>query len=112
MARELAVRESLEECQRDCLFLPRLERVDAGSDRARIGSGAEPIVSEPAVRVVNLSGLNGNVRNIAAMEVPATLLGKDRLKPDDTIALSCTFYTHCRAYRIDWKGTFTLSTEP
>src|SRR5206468_5435068 len=76
--------------------------------RARIGAGLEPIVDEPAVRIVNLSGINGNFRNVACMELPAKLFGKDRFKTGDVIEFSSTFFTHCRAYRVEWKGRFTL----
>ena len=48
-------------------------------------------------------------RNIAALELPAKLFGKGRFKTGDTIALASTFYTHGRAYRVEWKGNFTLS---
>jgi hypothetical protein len=83
----------------------------ANSIRARIGSGIEPIVDEPSVRLVQSSGLNGDFRNIAAMELPAKLFGKDRFKRGDTIDLASTFFTHCRAYRVEWKGHFTLRDE-
>jgi hypothetical protein len=78
------------------------------SIRARLGAGLEPIVDEPTVRVVNLSGLNGNYRNIAGMDLPAKLFGKDRFKAGDVIELASTFASHCRAYRVEWKGRFTL----
>ena len=77
--------------------------------RARLGAGVEAIVNQPTVRVANISGVNGEVRNIAAMELPAKLFGKKRFKVGDTIALSSTFSTHCGAYRVEWKGSFTLS---
>ena len=80
--------------------------------RARIGAGLEPIVDQPEVRVANISGLNGQVRNIAAMELRAKLFGKDRFKSADTIAFSSTFFTHGRTYRVEWKGNFTLSHQP
>src|SRR5262249_58785339 len=35
--------------------------------RSRIGAGLEPIVDEPAVRLVNISGINGHFRNIACI---------------------------------------------
>jgi hypothetical protein len=79
--------------------------------RARIGAGLEPIADEPAVRVVNLSGLNGNVRNIACMELPAKLFGKDRFQSGATIEFASTFFTHCRAYRVEWRGKFKLQKE-
>jgi hypothetical protein len=84
----------------------------ASAVRARIGAGVEPIVNQPGVRVANISGLNGDVRNIAAMELPATLFGRQRFKSADTIAFSSTFFTHGRAYRVKWKGDFTLSSQP
>ena len=49
-----------------------------------------------------------NTRNIAALELPAKLFGKVRFKAGDTIELSSTFFTHCRADRVEWKGKFTL----
>jgi len=76
--------------------------------RGRIGAGLEPVVDGPAVRVMNISGINGNLRNIAAMELPAKLFGKDRFKAGESIEFASTLFTHCRAYRVDWKGRFTL----
>jgi len=76
--------------------------------RSRIGAGLEPVVSERAVRLVNISGINGNFRNIACMELPAKLFAKDRFKTGDVIEFASTFFTHCRAYRVDWKGRFML----
>jgi hypothetical protein len=77
--------------------------------RARIGAGREPVANEPAVRIVNLSGVNGDLRNIAGMELPARLFGRNRFKQGDTVELSSTLLTHGRAYRVEWKGRFTLS---
>ncbi len=76
--------------------------------RGRIGAGLEPVVDEPAVRVVNLSGINGNLRNIAGMELPAKLFGKERFKPGDAVEFASTFFTHCRAYHVEWQGRFAL----
>ena len=79
--------------------------------RARIGAGLEPVLNESAARLVNLSGLNGNFRNIAALELPAKLFRKHRFKPGDTIDLASTFFTHCRGHRVEWQGRFTLRGE-
>ena len=76
--------------------------------RARIGAGREAFVSEPRVRIENLSVLNSTGRDVTALELPATLLGKDSFKAGDAVELDCTLLTHCRAYRYDWKGRFTL----
>jgi len=76
--------------------------------RARIGADREPIVDQPSVRIVNISGLNGSFRNIAGMELPAELFGQNRFKAGDQIEFASTFASHCRAYRAEWKGRFTL----
>ena len=76
--------------------------------RARLGAGLEPTISEKAVRVANLSGVNGDVRNIACVELPAGLFGKSRFRAGDKIDLESSFFTHCRAYRVDWRGSFEL----
>jgi len=82
----------------------------ANSIQSRIGAGLEPIANNPNVHVLNISGLNGNVRNIACMEVPAKLFGKDRFKAGDVIEFSSSFSTQCRVYRTEWKGRFTLAS--
>jgi hypothetical protein len=78
--------------------------------RGRIGAGLEPIFDEPAVRVTNLSGINGNYRNIAAMELPAKLFGREMFNAGDVIEFASTFFTHCRAYEVQWQGRFTLQS--
>jgi hypothetical protein len=75
---------------------------------ARLGPGAPPVCDEPAVRIVNLSGEYMNTRNIAAVELPAKLFGKTQFKSGDTIEFDSTFFSHCRADRVEWKGKFTL----
>jgi hypothetical protein len=77
--------------------------------RARIGAGREPLVNDPGVKVLNLSGLNLNVRNLAILEIPAQRLGTERLKAGDTIDLDVSLATHCQAYQVRWKGQFTLA---
>jgi len=76
--------------------------------RVRLGPFAAPVCTEPSARIVNLSGIYMNTRNIAALELPAKLFGKARFKSGDTIELATTFFTHARADRVDWKGIFTL----
>ena len=83
--------------------------LDGSSIRSRIGAGLEPVVSEPGIRLVNISGINGNFRNIACMELPAKLFRKDRLKAGDVIEFTSNFFSHRRAYRSEWKGPFTLA---
>jgi hypothetical protein len=74
----------------------------------RLGPGGPPVCDEPAVRIVNLSGEYMNTRNIAAVALPANLFGKTRFKPGDTIEFDSTYFDHCRADRVEWKGQFTL----
>ena len=76
--------------------------------RARIGAGREPLINDADLRIENLSGINLMVRNITILEVPAGKLNRAELKAGDTIELSSTLLTHARAYRMEWKGTFTL----
>jgi hypothetical protein len=79
--------------------------------RGRVGAGMEPVFSDPSVRALNISGLNGNTRNIASLELPARLFGKKRFKPGDSIEFNSTFFTHCRAYRVEWNGKFSLRSK-
>jgi len=76
--------------------------------RVRLGPDGPPLCDEPDARVVNLAGVYLNTRNFAALELPAKLFGMTALKPGDSIALASTFFTHCRADRVEWKGRFTL----
>jgi hypothetical protein len=75
---------------------------------ARLGPGGPPVCDQPGVRIVNLSGVYMNTRNIAALELPAKRFGKAQFMTGDTIELSSTFFTHCHADRVEWKGEFTL----
>lgn len=76
--------------------------------RARIGAGREAFVSEPRARIVNLPVLDATGRDVTVLELPAALLGRDGFGAGDAVELDCTLLTHCRAYRYDWKGRFTL----
>lgn len=75
---------------------------------ARLGPGGPAVCDEPGVRLTNLSGIYMNTRNIAAVELPAKLFRKARFKPGDSIEMGSTFFTHCRADCVEWKGKFTL----
>jgi hypothetical protein len=52
--------------------------------------------------------VNGDLRNIAGMELPARLFGRNRFRRGDTVEFSSTLVTHGGAYRVEWKGRFTL----
>ncbi|MCW5557967.1 MAG: hypothetical protein KIT22_09060 [Verrucomicrobiae bacterium] len=81
-----------------------------GSDpvQARIGAGRQPMVSDPEIRVENLSGWNLNVRNIALMALPARQRGGQPYHAGQQIELACTLTTHGGAETIAWRGSFTL----
>jgi hypothetical protein len=66
------------------------------------------LINSERVRLESLSGVNLNVRNIAALEIPATTFGADGLKPGDALALEVSLVTHGRAYTIEWTGQFRL----
>lgn len=74
----------------------------------RLGPGGPPLCDDPVVRVANLAGVYMNTRNIAALELPAELFGKASLASGDVIRFASTFFTHCQADRVEWKGRFTL----
>ena len=74
----------------------------------RLGPGGPPVCDEPAVRVANEAGDYMNTRNIAAVEIPATLFGKTTFKAGDMIEFDSTYFTQARADRVEWKGKFTL----
>jgi hypothetical protein len=76
--------------------------------RARLGAGREALVNSERVRLESISGLNLNVRNVAALEVPVELFGKAALKSGDEIDLAVSLVTHGRAYTMEWRGRFTL----
>jgi hypothetical protein len=80
--------------------------------RARVGGGAPAVVSGPAANVVRLSGVELNTRCIAAMALPASLFGLTALHPGDRVEFTATFWTHCRAYRTEWRGRFRLRGPP
>jgi hypothetical protein len=104
-----------QDCYRDTR-VPEVDRaewtVQAGTPRrtirARIGAGAPAVVSEPAVRLVHLSGVELTTRCIAAIELPASWFGRPAFRPGDRIDFASSFLTHCRVYRTDWRGRFRL----
>jgi hypothetical protein len=66
------------------------------------------LVNNERARLESISGLNLNVRNVAALEVPADIFGKTILKAGDEIELAVSLVTHGRAYTMEWRGRFTL----
>lgn len=79
------------------------------SVHGRIGGGIEPVFDEPSVRTVAISGINGNTRIVAALELPARLFGQDHFRRGDMVELSSAFSTHGQAYRTEWKGRLRLA---
>ncbi|HZV34618.1 MAG TPA: hypothetical protein VFB72_08615, partial [Verrucomicrobiae bacterium] len=74
----------------------------------RLSPGTTPVCDEPAARIVYLSGAYLNTRTIAAVELPAKLFGQGQFKQGDCIEIASTFFSHCRANRVEWKGRFVL----
>jgi hypothetical protein len=83
-------------------------RGSSKSIRGRIGAGMEPVFDEPSVEALTISGVNGNVRNIAGLKLPAQLFGKEKFRQGDTINFVSTFFTHCHAYRVEWNASLQL----
>jgi len=79
--------------------------------RARIGSKTRAVFNDPNLRVASISGEYMNTRSIVAVEIPSQRFGKERLKAGDKIELASTFFAHCRGYRVDWKGQYTLRSK-
>jgi hypothetical protein len=78
--------------------------------RARLGAARDALVSDPSLRLENMSGLDLNVRNAAVLELPARLFGKTALGAGDAVALASTLDTHCGAYRVQWDVKGVLAT--
>ncbi|MGH7968406.1 MAG: hypothetical protein ACREIC_06715, partial [Limisphaerales bacterium] len=74
----------------------------------RIGAGLEPRVEGATVRIANSSGVNLDVRNISALELPAKLFGRARFKAGDTVEFKSVLLTYGRIYRTEWSGKFKL----
>ncbi len=76
--------------------------------RARIGAGREALRADERVRIECLSGMDLDVRNVAAMGIPAGLVGRERFHHGDEVELHVEWVTHARANRMEWRGRFRL----
>src|SRR5262249_39543811 len=76
--------------------------------RARIGAGGPAVINEPAVHISHLSGVELNTRCIAAVMIPASLFDRNAFQRGDHVEFASAFRSHCRVYRTDWRGHFTL----
>lgn len=79
--------------------------------RARLGAGHEPVPSDPtrAARVWDVSGVDPRTRNIAVLELPAALFGRERMRADDALDFAATLRSHCGAFRVEWRGKYLLA---
>jgi hypothetical protein len=75
----------------------------------RVGGGNDPAISTGSMRVKSISGVYHDVRCITAVELPAKFFGKETLRVGDVIEIESSLVSHGRAYRVDWKGKFSLS---
>ncbi|HLK61337.1 MAG TPA: hypothetical protein VKU00_32605 [Chthonomonadaceae bacterium] len=97
--------------------VPEIDRAEwvlrpAGSRhplRIRLGSGRAPAVSGDPVEVVDLSRSSDGIHNIAAVRLPASLFGKQRLQPGDILSLEVTYESQARADYVAWSGKYRLS---
>jgi hypothetical protein len=76
--------------------------------RVHLGAGTEPSLNESDIKIKSLSGTYHNIRCITAVEIPVSLLGKQRLTAGDRVKIDSTFVTHARAGRMQWQGEFVL----
>ena len=76
--------------------------------RIRLGSGVTPVCAQSDVRIASVSGAYMSTRTIAAVELPAHRFGRSEFKAGEAIEFASTFFTHCRANRVEWNGRFTL----
>lgn len=95
--------------------VPKMDRAQwtvqwGGQERVRatLGAGIEPLCNQPSVHLLNLSGGVLTVRNFAAMQIPASLMGRASWKAGDELDLESLLQTHCKAHQIGWKGRFRL----
>jgi hypothetical protein len=75
---------------------------------ARIGAGREALVTDERIRVESLSGMDVDVRNVAVMEVPVSVLGRAGLAAGQEVELEVAWVSHARARRVEWRGRFRL----
>ena len=75
----------------------------------RLGGGRPPVASDPALRVECLSGLDQDVRLIAAIQIPADRMGRDRLEQGDAIDLESSLVTHGGVHEYQWQATMPLA---
>jgi hypothetical protein len=84
---------------------------DAKPYHVRLGGEREAIPSDLDVRIEHLSGGGLNVKNVAAVELTASRLGRTSFRAGDTIELEATLWSHCRAQRVEWKGIYQLKSD-
>ncbi|MBI4603934.1 MAG: serine hydrolase [Planctomycetes bacterium] len=77
--------------------------------RLRLGAGRDPGGVEEGIAVKSVSGTGLDVRNIAALRLPARAMGRERLRAGETLRLSSTVVTHARAHRMEWACELTLA---
>jgi hypothetical protein len=96
-------------------FVPKQDRAQWGVEidgrevvRVRVGSGKEPIPSNPKVRVEQITGPAPVVRTSVAMRIPVEELGRKRWSAGDKVRLKAWYETHGQVQRVEWEGSFEL----
>jgi hypothetical protein len=72
----------------------------------RFGGKDAATIEGPAVW---LRERNSPTRNTVLLRVPASMFGKNKLRPGDSLVLSATLLSHSRAERMEWQKVLRLT---
>lgn len=76
--------------------------------QVRIGAGREPVASNPAVRVEQVTGPAPVVRTVAAVAIPRSELEGVRLRTGTRLRLRCRYQAHGHVQHVGWEGDYLL----
>ncbi len=74
----------------------------------RIGAGRASAGAPAGVEAAGIAGDRPGVRAVAALRVPASVLGGGPLEAGRRVRLASALTTHARAHRVEWRGEFPL----
>ena len=97
--------------------MPEIDRMEwtidlglpGGPIRLRLGANLPPSGAPEGITARCISGPGLRTRVVAAVSVPARLLGRPGLAPGDAIEFASAVTTQARAYRTEWKGRFEIA---
>ena len=76
--------------------------------RARVGNARPPAAGGANVTIVDTTAIDHGVYHSAAIRLPASLFGKQKLSAGDTIRIASVYNTASRAEQVTWNGSFKL----